>query len=138
MSQEEKDCFKVQLTKKISKSPAIKTGIFIISVILSGVLCSAFITEITLENELHWSMFYTKITFWLIILYCIIVYLYNRFVYKLETDILNFLDDNYCLAYMRKECLPELVEKYKEDVRLGKKSKELIDIKKELEKFSGK
>lgn len=68
-------------------------------------------------------------------MYSIIIYLYNRFIYQFEKNILNFLDDDYCKAYTVQSCLPELIGKYKVDLKSGKESGELIDISKELKKL---
>ncbi len=124
-----------KLKEYILKTPEIKTLIFILSVLLSGILCSAFVAEITINNALDWASFYKASSFWFIIVYSILLYLYNRFIYRFEKNILNFLDDNYCLAYIRRECLPEIVNKYKQDIKSGKQPNEFIDIKKELKKL---
>lgn len=122
--------------ENIIKYPEVKTIFFVFSVIISGVLCSAFVTEITIDGFLNWSLFYKATSFWIVLIYAILIYLYNRIVYKYEKNILKFLDDDYCVAYIRQQCLPELVDKYKKDLKLGKLPKDLIDIKKELNKFN--
>lgn len=53
------------------KKPIAKTIVFAISVVLSGILASAFVTEITYPDGLHWSEFYKKWSFWLIVIYLI-------------------------------------------------------------------
>jgi hypothetical protein len=68
-------------------------------------------------------------------LYSIMVYLYNRFLYRYEKNILRFLDEDYCRAYIVQSCLPEIIDKYKEDLKTGKDVSELIDISKELKKL---
>ena len=127
-----------KIIEYITKTPEMKTIIFVLSVILSGILCSAFVTEITINGVVTWKVFYKTNTFWFIILYCIVIYFYNKVVYKYEKNMLNFLDDDYCLAYIRQQCLPELVVKYKTDLKSGKLPKDVIDIKKELKKFGKK
>jgi len=119
----------------IKDLPGVRTGIFIFSVILSGILCSGFITEITINGKLEWSNFYKAITFWILSGYFIILYLYNRFFYRHENDTLKFLDENYCRAYIIAHCLPELVEKYNQELRAGKSPSDLIDIVEELKKM---
>jgi|AntRauTorcE11898_2_1112593.scaffolds.fasta_scaffold00258_1 magnesium-transporting ATPase (P-type) len=119
--------------KNIREHPEVRTGIFVFSVIISGILCSAFVTEISLNGKLIWKDFYKAYTFWGLIVYSIIIYLYNRFIYQFEKNILNFLDDDYCKAYIVQSCLPDLIEKYKTDLKSGKESGKLIDISKECE-----
>ncbi len=120
---------------KIGSSPEIKTLIFILSVLFSGILCSGFITEITLEGKLNWALFYKTVTFWLLIGYSFFIYLYNRFIYRFEKNILKYLDENYCKAYILNACLPEITERYKQELRSGKKTSEMIDISKELKRL---
>jgi len=115
--------------------PEVRTGIFILSVLLSGILCSGFITEITVNGKLEWSSFYQTTTFWILCVYTILLYLYNRFIYLHEKNILKFLDDDYCKAYIINQCLPEITERYKKDIKDGKQLTELIDIRAELKKL---
>lgn len=119
----------------IKERPEVRTAIFVISVVLSGVLCSGFITVITVEGHLKWSLFYKQPTFWILCVYSYILYLYNRFLYFHEKDILKFLDDDYCKAYIINQCLPEITERYKKDIKEGKNMSELIDIRQELKKL---
>jgi magnesium-transporting ATPase (P-type) len=122
--------------ENLIRYPEVKTIVFAFSVIVSGVLCSAFVAEITVAEILNWGLFYKTTTFWIIVIYCILLYFYNSTVYKYEKNVLKFLDDDYCLAYIRQQCLPDLVEKYKQDLKSGKQPKDFIDIKKELNKFN--
>jgi hypothetical protein len=39
--------------------------------------------------------------------------------YKHEREIAKFLDNEYCVAYIRSQCLPEAAERYKELIRNG-------------------
>ncbi len=128
----------MKILEYIKERPEARTGIFILSVVLSGVLCSAFVTEITVEGKLVWSSFYKATSFWLICVYSVLLYLYNKFLYQYEKNIMNFLDDNYCKAYIKSQCLPEIVERWKKDLREGKNSTELIDIRIELKKLTRK
>lgn len=58
------------------ESPFGRTIGFATSVLLSGVLASAFVTEITVQGQLEWSIFYTKKTFWalIILMFAYLVY----------------------------------------------------------------
>ena len=124
-----------KILAKIGSSPEIKTLIFILSVLVSGILCSGFIAEITKEGKLDWATFYKTITFWLLLGYSFVIYLYNRFIFRFEKNILKYLDENYCKAYIINACLPEIAERYKQDLKSGKKTSEIIDISKELKKL---
>ena len=101
-----------KILAKIGSSPGIKTLIFILSVLISGILCSGFIAEITKEGILDWAIFYKTVTFWLLLGYSFVIYLYNRFIYRMEKSISKYLDENYCKAYIMNACLPEIAERY--------------------------
>lgn len=121
--------------KKISISPGGKTFTFSFSVIVSGILCGWFIVEITQGNKIIWGSFYTVASFYFLLAYLIFVYIYNRYIYQHEKKVCNFLDDDYCRAYLRSECMPELVKKYRESIQKGKVPEELNDIHKEIKKI---
>ena len=101
------------------QNPIAKTIVFAISVVLSGVLASAFVTEISYEDGLHWSEFYKKGAFWLIILYLIVVGIYNYFIYQLDISVEKFRDKDYSRAYVFRACLPDFVDKCKEEINNG-------------------
>lgn len=124
-----------KLLNYIKDLPEVRTAIFILSVLISGILCSGFITEITVNGKLNWASFYKTTTFWLICIYSILLYLYNRFLYLHEKNILKFLDDDYCKAYIINQCLPEITDRYKKEIKEGKNLSELIDIRAELSKL---
>lgn len=126
-------------TSKIEKytleNPWIKSIVFFFSVIISGVLCSAFVAEITIEGIIVWTICYKKLSFWLIILYMILVVIYNIFIYRQENNIKNFMDIEYCKAYIIKACMPDLIEQYKKDIRSGKGNQGVSDLMVQLKKM---
>lgn len=103
----------------IQKHPIAKTIVFAVSVVLSGILASAFVTDISYNDGLHWGEFYKKGTFWLIVIYVIIVGVYNYFIYQIDVSVEKFIDKNYSRAYIFRACLPDFVEKCKEEINSG-------------------
>jgi hypothetical protein len=127
----------IEKVKRIIKdSPLIKTVIFFTSVFLSGILASGFVSEITESGKLKWINFYKTTSFYLIIIYLLILYMYNRFLFISETEQKKFLEKDYVQSYIVSECLPELAERYKRDLKDGKSQNELIDIQKEIKKLT--
>ena len=124
-----------KILQKIKDCPEIRTAIFFFSVILSGILSSSFVTEISQNGKLNWGDFYKQSSFWGILIYTFIIYFYNRFLYRHEKNIMKFLDEDYCKAYIVEACLPNIIIKYKQDLKSGKKSTEVIDISEELKKL---
>ena len=92
----------------IVRSPFIKTLIFVASTIISSVLTATFIFEISPDGEMNWPLFYKVPSFYFIILWVLLVATYNYLLYKKETDILKFKDQEYCFSYIRSQCLPEI------------------------------
>lgn len=119
------------LRKKIEE-PLYKTLSFVFSVIVTGILCGSFVTEITVDGALRWEFFYKVKSFYGLLLLAIIIYFYLKFLYIEEVTISNFKDDSYTKAYMRKECLPALAEKSRRLIKEGKTTKEIKNIVKDL------
>lgn len=119
-----RDKFKTWLLE----SPLAKTFAFIVSVIISGILSGAFVSEITYNGVINWRNFYKAKSFYILIFFSIIVYLYIRYIYEEDIKIKKFIDKRYCKAYLRSQCLPEIAKKYKEIIRQGVKSDELKEI----------
>lgn len=121
--------------KYLFENPWIKSVVFFFSVIISGVLCSAFVAEITIDGVIEWNLCYKKTTFWVIILYMILVIIYNAFIYYQENNVKNFMDIEYCKAHIIKACMPDLIEQYKKDIRSGKGNQGVVDLMVQLKKM---
>lgn len=100
--------------------PLAKTAVFVVSVLLSGILSSAFVTEINTPKGLQWGLFYKTLSFWLIILYVFLVAYYNIFIYRAETSIEKFMDDRYSRAYILRSCMQDIVDKAKVEINSTK------------------
>lgn len=114
--------------KKIFESPLIKTIISVFNVLIAGILTGSFVTEIAVNGELQWRDFYKTTIFYLLLLFAVFLYIYQKFLFNYERSILNFMDDDYCKAYMRKEYLPELARKTNELIKSGQDSGAVRDI----------
>jgi hypothetical protein len=100
-------------------SAAWRAVFFLLSTVLSGVLSGAFIAEITINGKLAWGVFYTAPSFWALGSLSVLLYAYQRALFHRETHVSRFADKDYCLAYMRAQCLPEAAQRYKERIRNG-------------------
>jgi hypothetical protein len=127
--------FQERVTIFFLSKPLAKTIVFGVSVILSGVLCSAFVAEITTKEGLIWGDFYKKWTFWFIVLYLIIVFYYNVFIYRAEKSVEKFMDANYSKAYIIRSCMQDIVEKAKVEVNSTKGIKGAEHLMEFLNKF---
>ena len=102
------------------ESPGWKTFFSTVIPICSGVLSGTFVAEISGPNGFVWRSFYLTKSFWALVVLSLLMYFYNRMVYLHEREIKRFLDNDYCKAYMRSKCLPEVAEKYKQLIRDGR------------------
>lgn len=107
------------LKKYVLDSPGWKTFFFIVIPIISGILSGIFVVEITGKSGIEWSLFYKSKSFYGLILFTFLIYIYNKALYTHQKEINNFLDNDYCIAYMRSKCLPEAAEKYRKMIRDG-------------------
>lgn len=100
-------------------SPTWRAVFFVISTVLSGVLSGGLVTEITLNGTVVWRNFYLANSFWALALLSLLLFLYQRASYLRATDVKQFGDKDYCMAYMRAQCLPEAAQRAKEMIRAG-------------------
>ena len=112
---------KQEIKDQLNNSPLVKTVGFIVSVVLTSFFCSALVVDITNnEGELVlsdiWHSGYTICLFIVIVLEAI----YYWFVYQAEVDIMHYMDDKYCAAYIRKENLKAIADQYKKAITEGK------------------
>jgi len=47
------------------------------------------------------------------------MFVVQRAIYSRETEIHNFMDADFCVAYMRSKCLPEAADRYRKMIREG-------------------
>lgn len=114
--------------EKLLKSPLFKTLVGIFSIIVFSILSGAFITEITINGKLDWYLFYKTKSFYLLVVSCLFMYLYFKFQLSSEHSIEKFKDDEYCKAYMRQQCLPEMAKKANRLIKEGKGKSRLKDL----------
>lgn len=107
------------IKEALIESPAWRTIFAFIVPVLAGVLSGVFVTEITNNSQIEWSIFYKAKSFYALLALSVIMYLYNKEIYLYERELSKFLDADYCLAYMRSKCLPEAAERYKHLIRTG-------------------
>jgi hypothetical protein len=117
-----------QIKQNFIRSPLFKTLIGVFSLVIFSVLSGTFTVEITKNGVLEWNLFFRSVSFYLLLILIILMYFYFRFFYTLEKSIHDFKDDNYCKAYMRKECLPELAKKVNKMIKTGKDSQDVKNI----------
>jgi len=86
---------------------------------LSGVFSGTFVAEICTSNGLDWRLAKTARSTYALVATIIVIYIYNRAVYLREKEVRQFSDSEFCVAYMRSQCLPEAAEQYKRLIREG-------------------
>jgi hypothetical protein len=116
------------LKKKLETSPLFKTIIGVFSLVIFSVLSGAFTTEISIDGNLEWSTFYKARSFYGLMLSSILMYFYFRLQFSFDQNVTKFQDDEYCKAYMRKECLPEAAKKINTLIKDGKSTKQVKNI----------
>lgn len=120
------------LRAEFEKSPFLKTLVGIFSIVVFSVLSGAFVAEITVEGKVQWFLFYKTASFYLLVLCSFLMYLYYKFQLDIDVSVEKFKDDDYCKAYMRKQCLPELAKKTNDLIKEGKTNGRLKDIMTDL------
>lgn len=108
-----------KLREHVLESPGLRTFVSTVIPIIAGLFSGTFVLEVTVPSGLDWSLFYKAPSFYALCVLSGIIYWYNRELYRYEREIHRFLDNDYCVAYMRSKCLPEAAERYKELIRTG-------------------
>ena len=124
----------------IENSAGFRTLSFVFTTIISGVLCGAFITEITVNGKLDWSWNTLKHArfFWGLCIYIVLYLLYSTYFYNSEKNILKYRDLEFCLAYVTKAGLQHISDRWNQDVKDGKPVTDLFDVQEALRKLTGK
>ena len=107
------------LNRYVLDSPACKTFFGFIMPALSGIFAGTLISEISTPEGINWKLIKTAKSSYALLLLIVIIYKYNRALFLREKEIRQFLDTDYCTAYIRSQCLPEAAEQYKRLIRDG-------------------
>lgn len=112
---------KQEIKDQLNNSPLVKTVGFIVSVVFTSFFCSALVVDITNnEGKLVLSdILHSGYTIGLLIV-IVLEAIYYWFVYQAEVDIMHYMDDKYCAAYIRKENLKAIADEYKKAISEGK------------------
>jgi len=84
-----------------------------------GVFSGALITDVTTPAGLLWSLAIRSSSLYVLVGLTGLSVVYSRLLYVHDREVTRFLDKDYCEAYMRSKCLPELAEKAQERIRNG-------------------
>lgn len=115
--------------KFIIESPRIRLGIVLALTILIGVFSSSYVTEITENGNLQWDLSIYSRAFWLLALVSILWIILQVAQLKSEEDVLQYIDNNYCMGFLRRIKLDALARLAKTDPERAS----LIDIKQIME-----
>jgi hypothetical protein len=127
-----KECF----ARAVLDSPWCRTIFGVVLPILSGIFTGTFVSEISTPDGLDWKLALTAKSTYILIVLAFVIYKYNKAIFLREKSIRQFLDTDYCIAYMRSQCLPEAAEQYKRLIRNGEGGqlkKAMDELKKILE-----
>jgi hypothetical protein len=109
----------INLKESFIESPSWRTFFSFIVPLIAGVVSGIFVSEITKNGLLDWSAFYKTKSFYGLVFLIFCIYHYNKAIYLYEKQVSQFLDADYCTAYVRSKCLPEAAERYKQLIRNG-------------------
>lgn len=115
------------MDKYLNEPPFFKTLLFVVTVILAGIFCSAFVFEIGQDRTLLWSTFYMMDSFYYMVYVVIFDFCYNWVVHTYD-DILKYNDESYCKAHVIKACLDTQIDIYKKQIENGEKKLKINDL----------
>lgn len=107
-----------RLGRYLLENPIAKTSLFVLTVILSGILCSAFVAELsTTQDGIKWSTFSDKLSFYWLIFIIVLDFIYNWFSNSYESEIMKYSDEKWLLSNMRKELFGTYMEHMKKQIK---------------------
>lgn len=107
----------------------------VFTVIISGILCSGFVAEITENSKLVWANFYLSKCFWGIIIFVVLICVWlwlSHVKHKKQVAILN---KKFCKDYIMRKTLPALAEVVKRDIKDGKGTEKLVNVMDMIDKI---
>jgi len=114
--------------EKVLRSPLFKTLVGIFSLVIFSILSSTLTIEITKNDKVEWGLIFHSISFYILLFLIVLMYFYFCFLYSSEKSVRDYIDDKYCKAYMRRECLPEIAKTAKKIIKSGKSTQEIKNI----------
>ena len=120
-------CYTDKIGKFLNNNPFIKTLLFVITVILASIFCSAFVVEVSNGSDIDLTSFYTKDSFYYLIYVILFDFCYNWLVHTYD-DVLRYNDESYCKAYVIKACLETQIERYKKQIESREKELKINNL----------
>jgi hypothetical protein len=73
----------------------------------------------TTDGHVDWTSFYKAVSFYCLLGFAIGTFLFHRYLYIHERDVMQFKDADYCVAYARSQLIPAHVEAAKALIAQG-------------------
>lgn len=107
------------IRRALLKSPMANAAISATLAVGIGVFSGSLIAEITTSKGLEWSIVFKTFSLYALAAFTGAQMLYTKTTYERDQQVLRFADQEYCIAYMRAKCLPEMAAKAQERIRNG-------------------
>jgi hypothetical protein len=114
-----------------SQKPLPKTIVAILLPIIIGVLSSIYTTDITTISGMKMGLSFNKLSFYLLLVSTLLLCVFYYLVYKYETDMLRYHDNEFCVAYIRSQLITEMADNYRRQIRSG----QMTDLSQMMEDF---
>lgn len=107
------------LKRRLLDSPTIKALVPTLLAAAIGVFSGTLVTEITTAQGLDWRTVHRTFSLYALAILTVAQVIFTRLVYETDRDVLKFAESEYCVAYLRSRCLPEMAARYQELIRSG-------------------
>ena len=114
--------------KKLIFHPILSVVVSAFLNIASGIIASAFVVQITVNNSIQWRNWKQADTLWIVFLYLVILFIFHLWKWNVLHNVEKFADDEYSKGYIRSELLPAYCNKLASDLKAGKSTTETQDI----------
>jgi hypothetical protein len=111
--------------KEIANSPRLRLTVTLLLTIVIGVMSSIFATQVTPNGALDWSLTLKVSSFWWLVGGAVCWLSVHLFFLNHDENVLQFADDQHCIAHIRKTKLEGLAALVKTDPERAS----LVDVK---------
>ena len=114
-----------------SQKPLIRTIISIGIPIIIGILSSVYTADITTSSGISFQLSFKKASFYILLILSSVSLIYYYLLYKFESDLYKYRSNDFCIAYMRSQLIPEIAESYRKQIRSG----QITDLAQTMDNF---
>lgn len=123
-----------ELIVKLLEKPKLKALVLVASVVLPNIVTATLFLELGDNSAIHWSNIFKSISFYVLLLFCLVLYIFFRSLYQVESNLDLYADNTKLQAYCWRHTIPEYAAQCASMAKEGR----LDDARKAIEQLGTK